>query len=67
MNVRRLMSIPQLKMKIDTFDREVMLEWRINDAVYIDDKEIRTGPHPSYKKIKGKLHDRLRNYRGLVI
>ncbi len=41
--------------EINTFDREVMLEWGIADALYIDDKEVRTGPPPSYKKIKGKI------------
>jgi len=32
-----------------------MLEWGIADALYIDDKEVRTGPPPSYKKIKKKI------------
>ncbi|MCD4730548.1 MAG: hypothetical protein K8R74_08100, partial [Bacteroidales bacterium] len=41
--------------EINTFDREVLLEWGISDALYIDDEEVRTGPPPSYKKIKGKI------------
>jgi len=38
--------------EIDTFDNEVLSEWGISDALFIDEKEIRTGPPPSYKKIK---------------
>jgi predicted N-acetyltransferase YhbS len=38
--------------KIDTSDRNVFLEWGIADALFIDDKQVRTGPPPSYKKIK---------------
>ncbi|MBL7073811.1 GNAT family N-acetyltransferase [candidate division KSB1 bacterium] len=45
---------------INTFDREVLLEWGIADALYIDDKEVRTGPPPSYEKIKKKIAKRVR-------
>ncbi len=38
--------------QIDTFDRETLLEWGIGDALFIDDKQVRTGPPPSYEKIK---------------
>lgn len=38
--------------EIDTFDKEVLSRWGISDALFIDDKELRTGPPPSYKKIK---------------
>lgn len=38
--------------KIDTFDRNVFLEWGIADALFIDDKLVRVGPPPSYEKIK---------------
>jgi len=38
--------------EIDTFDKEVLSKWGISDALFINDKEIRTGPPPSYKKIK---------------
>jgi hypothetical protein len=37
---------------INTFDREVFAEWGIADALFIDDKQVRTGPPPSSKKIK---------------
>jgi len=36
---------------IDTFERPVMDEWGIQDALFIDGKQMRTGPPPSYKKI----------------
>jgi N-acetylglutamate synthase-like GNAT family acetyltransferase len=41
--------------EIHTFDRDVFLEWGISDALFIDGKQIRTGPPPSYKKIRKKI------------
>ena len=41
--------------EIDTFNRETFLEWGIADALFIDEKEIRTGPPPSYEDIKKKI------------
>ena len=38
--------------EIDTFDREIFLEWGISDALFIDDKSVRTGPPPPYEKVK---------------
>ena len=38
--------------EINTFDRNVFLEWGIADGLFIDEKEVRTGPPPSYEKIK---------------
>lgn len=40
---------------IDTFDRDTFLEWGIGDGLFIDGRQIRTGPPPSYKKIKRKI------------
>ena len=40
---------------IRTTDRDVFLEWGIYDGLYIDDKEVRTGPPPSYNKIMKKI------------
>ena len=38
--------------KIDTFDRANFLEWGIADALFINNKEVQTGPPPSYEKIR---------------
>ncbi|MBI4285349.1 MAG: GNAT family N-acetyltransferase [Chloroflexi bacterium] len=38
--------------KIDTFDRGTFLEWGIADALFIGDRQVRTGPPPSYEKIR---------------
>jgi hypothetical protein len=46
--------------EIDTFDREVFLDWGISDALFIDGKQIRTGPPPSYKKIHKKIAKHVR-------
>ncbi len=36
----------------NTSDRETFLEWGISDGIFINGKEIRTGPPPSYGKLK---------------
>ena len=41
--------------QIDAFDRNNFLEWGISDALFIDGKQMRTGPPPSYKKIKNTI------------
>ena len=46
--------------EIDTLDRDVFLEWGIADALFIDDKQVRTGPPPSFKKIKKKIARRVK-------
>ena len=46
--------------KIETFDRESLLEWGIEDALFIDDKQVRTGPPPSYEKIRKIMAKRVR-------
>ena len=46
--------------EIHTFDRDVFLEWGISDALFIDGKQIRTGPPPSYEKIRKKIARRLK-------
>lgn len=38
--------------EISTSDKPTMDEWGICDALFVDGKKIRTGPPPSYKKIK---------------
>jgi len=43
-----------------TIDKEVFNEWGICDALYIDGKEVRTGPPPSYEKIRRKIEKRVR-------
>jgi len=46
--------------QIDTFDRETFLEWGIADALFIDNKQVRTGPPPSYEKIRKMIAKRVR-------
>ena len=46
--------------EIHTFDRNVFQEWGISDALFIDGKQVRTGPPPSYKKIKKKIARRVK-------
>lgn len=46
--------------EINTFDRKIFLEWGIVDALFIDDKQVRTGPPPSYGKIKKLIVKRVK-------
>jgi N-acetylglutamate synthase-like GNAT family acetyltransferase len=46
--------------EIDTFDKSTFNEWGISDAVFINDKEVRTGPPPFYEKIKKLLKKRVK-------
>jgi len=46
--------------EINTFDKDVFLEWGIDDALFIDDKSVRTGPPPSYEKIKKLIAKRVK-------
>ncbi|MDD5219769.1 MAG: GNAT family N-acetyltransferase [Candidatus Bipolaricaulis sp.] len=40
---------------IDTKSMATANEWGILDALYIDDREVRIGPPPSYEKIKRRI------------
>jgi N-acetylglutamate synthase-like GNAT family acetyltransferase len=46
--------------EIHTFGRDVFMEWGISDALFIDGKQIRTGPPPSYKKIRKRIARRVK-------
>jgi len=46
--------------EIHTFERDVFLEWGISDALFIDGNQIRTGPPPSYKKIRKKISKKVK-------
>ena len=46
--------------EIQTFDRCVFCEWGLSDALFIDGKEVRTGPPPSYEKIRNKIAKRVK-------
>jgi GNAT superfamily N-acetyltransferase len=41
--------------EIDTADREVLRRWGISDSLFINNKEVWTGPPPSYQKIKNLI------------
>jgi len=46
--------------EIETFDRNVFWEWGIADALFIDGRQVRTGPPPSYEKIKKLIAERVK-------
>ena len=45
--------------EIDTSDRDVFMEWGISDALFIDEREVRAGPPPSYEKIHKLISKRV--------
>ncbi len=49
--------------EIPTSDRETFLAWGISDALFIDGKRVRTGPPPSYEKIRKKIAGRVKKLK----
>lgn len=49
--------------KYDTSDRNVLLEWGIVDALFIDGKLVSGGPPPSYEKIKKLIEKKERKLK----
>ena len=45
--------------EFNTIDKEIVNEWGISDALYIDGKEVRVGPPPAYKTIRKKIEKRV--------
>jgi GNAT superfamily N-acetyltransferase len=43
---------------VETFDRAVFREWGEPDAIFVDDKGLRMGPPPTYKKIRKAIAKR---------
>ena len=46
--------------EIDTSDRTALEEWGMPSALFIDDREVNTGPPPSYEKIKKLIAKRVK-------
>jgi GNAT superfamily N-acetyltransferase len=51
--------------EFETTDKEVVNEWGISDALYIDGKEVRVGPAPAYEKIRNKIQRRVRKIKNV--
>ena len=46
--------------EIDTFEREAGMAWEASDALFVDGQGIRTGPPPSYEKIRRQIEKRVK-------
>jgi GNAT superfamily N-acetyltransferase len=62
---KRAAAEPQFEGKvvfndIDTSDREVFEKWKISDALFINKKEVNTGPPPAYEKIRKMIEKEVR-------
>jgi len=49
--------------EINTSNREIFQEWGIFSGLFIDGKEIRTGPPPSYEDIKKKIAKKVKKLK----
>jgi GNAT superfamily N-acetyltransferase len=49
--------------EIHTLDKEVFSEWCISDALYIDNKQINTGPPPTLEKLTRAIGKRAKRIR----
>lgn len=47
----------------NTNDKALLNEWGISDGLFIDGKEINTGPAPSYKKLVKKISNRAKKIK----
>lgn len=46
--------------EISTIDKDVLREHGICDGVFVDGKQVRTGPPPSYEKVRGLIAKRVK-------
>ncbi|MBI5000066.1 MAG: GNAT family N-acetyltransferase [Euryarchaeota archaeon] len=49
--------------EIGTMDKATMREWGLSDALFIDGKFVRTGPPPSYEKIRKLIGTRVKKLK----
>lgn len=49
--------------EVDTWPRDVFAEWGIRDGLFVDGRQVRTGPPPSFDKIKKKIAKRAKKVR----
>jgi hypothetical protein len=48
--------------EFETTDKDIMREWGITDALFIDGKEMWIGPAPSFDKIRKKIGKKVKKY-----
>jgi len=41
--------------QIDAFERNVGMEWGASDALFVDGRQVRTGPPPRYEKVRNLI------------
>jgi GNAT superfamily N-acetyltransferase len=49
--------------EVCTDDRSVFLEWGMSDALFIDGRQLRSGPPPKYGKIRKRIAGRLKRLK----
>ena len=54
-------------LEFDTTNKEVVNEWGITDALYIDNKELGIGPPLSYKKIRKRIERSVKRVKNQVV
>ncbi|HBE04682.1 MAG: hypothetical protein A2096_05425 [Spirochaetes bacterium GWF1_41_5] len=53
--------------EINTNEKSVFLEWGLSDALFIDDKDINSGPPQSYKRIKNIIAKKVKKLKNFLI
>ena len=48
--------------EINTQEREKFEEWGISDALFINGKQVRTGPPPTFEKIRKKINKKVKKH-----
>ncbi|TAL69813.1 MAG: hypothetical protein EPN82_04105 [Bacteroidetes bacterium] len=51
----------------DSAERNVLNEWGLSDALFLDNKQVRTGPPPSFKKIQKKIYRKVKKLKKVNI
>lgn len=46
--------------EVDTSERNTLIDWGISDALFIDHKQVRTGPPPPFEKIRKLIAKRVK-------
>lgn len=49
--------------EIDTSERCTLVEWGYSDALFLDQREMRTGPPPSYEKVRSAISKKVKKLR----
>jgi GNAT superfamily N-acetyltransferase len=59
----KAIGAPAVFQAVDTGDRDTLLQWGLSDALFIDDREARTGPPPTYESLHRSILKKVQRLR----